>query len=80
MAQQAAPPGTPPTRAPEHQHLDSRFGHNRYYYDRGYAVHTPPDGGLSNLHVYAAMRGQTMEDFMKTRNAPNAVYSVSGSD
>lgn len=36
--------------------------------------------GLSNLHVYAAMRGQSMEEFQKTRNAPNAVYSVSGSD
>ena len=36
--------------------------------------------GLSNLHVYAAMRGQTMSDFQKTRNAPNAVYSVSGRD
>jgi hypothetical protein len=32
-----------------HQHLDSRFTHNRYYYDRGYAVHTPPPGGVSNL-------------------------------
>ena len=36
--------------------------------------------GLSNLHVYAAMRGQSMSDFQKTRNAPNAVYSVSGRD
>ena len=34
--------------------------------------------GLSNLHVYAAMRGQTLGDFQKTRNAPGAVYSVSG--
>jgi hypothetical protein len=32
-----------------HQHLDSRFSHNRYYYDRGYAVHTPPAGGVANL-------------------------------
>jgi gallate dioxygenase len=32
--------------------------------------------GVSNLHVYAAMRGQTLEDFMKTRNAPGALYSV----
>ena len=32
-----------------HQHLDSRFSHNRYYYDRGYAVHKPPAGGVSNL-------------------------------
>ena len=34
--------------------------------------------GLSNLHVYAAMRGQSLEEFQKTRNAPGAVYSVSG--
>jgi gallate dioxygenase len=32
--------------------------------------------GVSNLHVYAAMRGQSLEDFMKTRNAPGALYSV----
>ena len=32
-----------------HQHLDSRFSHNRYYYDRGYAVHTPPAHGVANL-------------------------------
>jgi gallate dioxygenase len=25
--------------------------------------------GVSNLHVYAAMRGQSLEDFQKTRNA-----------
>jgi hypothetical protein len=36
--------------------------------------------GLSNLHVYAAMKGQTPSDFQKTRNAPGAVYSVSGRD
>jgi gallate dioxygenase len=34
--------------------------------------------GLSNLHVYAAMRGQALEEFQRTRNAPGAVYSVSG--
>jgi gallate dioxygenase len=33
--------------------------------------------GVSNLHVYAAMRGQTLEDFQKTRNA-QVVYSVAG--
>jgi hypothetical protein len=33
-----------------HQHLDSRFSHNRYYYDRGYAVHRPPAGGVANLN------------------------------
>jgi len=32
--------------------------------------------GVSNLHVYAAMRGQSLDDFMKTRNAPAALYSV----
>ena len=32
-----------------HQHLDARFSHNRYYYDRGYAVHRPPAGGVSDL-------------------------------
>ena len=25
--------------------------------------------GVSNLHVYAAMRGETLDDFQKTRNA-----------
>lgn len=34
--------------------------------------------GVSNLHIYAAMRGQSLEDFQKTRNAPGALYSVSG--
>jgi gallate dioxygenase len=36
--------------------------------------------GASNLHVYAGMRGQTLDDFMKTRNAPGALYSVAGKD
>ena len=36
--------------------------------------------GVSNLHVYAAMRGETLEQFQKTRNAPNALYSVAGTD
>ena len=35
-------------------------------------------GGLSNLHVYAAMRGQSLADFRQTRNAPGAACSVSG--
>ena len=34
--------------------------------------------GVSNLHIYAAMRGESLEDFQKTRNAPNALYSVAG--
>ncbi len=33
--------------------------------------------GVSNLHVYAAMRGQSLEDFLKTRNT-RVLYSVSG--
>lgn len=36
--------------------------------------------GVSNLHIYAAMRGQTLEEFQKTRNAPGALYSVAGSE
>jgi len=34
--------------------------------------------GISNLHIYAAMRGQPFEEFIKTRNAPGALYSVAG--
>jgi gallate dioxygenase len=33
--------------------------------------------GASNLHVYAAMRGQTLEEFLKTRNT-QVTYSVAG--
>ena len=33
--------------------------------------------GVTNLHVYAAMRGQSLEDFQKTRNA-QVLYSVAG--
>ena len=36
--------------------------------------------GTTNLHIYAAMRGQSLEDFQKTRNAPGALYSVAGKD
>lgn len=36
--------------------------------------------GVSNLHIYAAMRGQTLEAFQATRNAPGAMYSVAGKD
>ena len=36
--------------------------------------------GVSNLHIYAAMRGETLEEFQKTRNAPNALYSVAATD
>lgn len=34
--------------------------------------------GVSNLHIYAAMRGETLEAFQLTRNAPGALYSVAG--
>ena len=36
--------------------------------------------GGSNLHIYAAMRGQTLDEFQKTRNAPGALYSVASSE
>ena len=35
--------------------------------------------GSTNLHIYAAMRGQSLEDFQKTRNA-QMLYSVAGKD
>lgn len=34
--------------------------------------------GVSNLHIYAAMRGEPLEQFLQTRNAPDALYSVAG--
>jgi gallate dioxygenase len=34
--------------------------------------------GVSNLHIYAAMRGESLEDFQRSRNAPGALYSVAG--
>ncbi len=34
--------------------------------------------GVSNLHIYAAMRGESLDDFRRTRNAPGALYSVAG--
>jgi gallate dioxygenase len=34
--------------------------------------------GVSNLHIYAAMRGESLEAFQRTRNAPGALYSVAG--
>lgn len=36
--------------------------------------------GTSNLHLYAAMRGESLEEFQQTRNAPGALYSVAGTD
>jgi gallate dioxygenase len=35
--------------------------------------------GISNLHIYAGMRGQSLEEFQKTRNT-QVLYSVSGED
>ena len=35
--------------------------------------------GITNLHVYAAMRGETLEEFQKTRNV-QILYSVAGQD
>jgi gallate dioxygenase len=35
--------------------------------------------GVSNLHVYSAMRGQTLDEFQKTRNAA-VLYSVGGQE
>ena len=35
--------------------------------------------GVSNLHIYAAMRGQSLEEFQKTRNA-QITYSVAGKE
>lgn len=35
--------------------------------------------GVSNLHIYAAMRGEALEDFLKTRNA-KVLYSVAGKE
>jgi len=35
--------------------------------------------GVSNPHIYAAMRGETLEDFQKTRNV-NVQYSVAGGE
>ncbi|HUK01391.1 MAG TPA: gallate dioxygenase [Steroidobacteraceae bacterium] len=35
--------------------------------------------GTTNLHIYAAMRHQSLEDFQKTRNA-QVLYSVAGQD
>jgi gallate dioxygenase len=36
--------------------------------------------GVSNLHIYAAMRGESLEEFQRTRNAPGALYSVAGKE
>lgn len=36
--------------------------------------------GIPNLAIYAAMRGEPLEEFLKSRNAPTALYSVAGSE
>ena len=41
--------GAGETGTATHQHLDSRFSHNRYYYDRGFAVHKTRTGGTATL-------------------------------
>jgi len=33
-----------------HQHLDARFSHNQYYYNRGYSVRRPPAGAFGEFH------------------------------
>ena len=35
--------------------------------------------GVSNLHIYAAMRGESLEDFLETRKT-KALYSVAGKE
>jgi len=45
----AGGPGGPVTGG-AHQHLDSRFSHNQYYFDHGYSVHHPPVGAVGALH------------------------------
>ena len=35
--------------------------------------------GVSNLHIYAAMRGEPLEEFLKTRNT-RVLYSVAGQE
>ena len=52
-----------------------RYGANFFMLEKLAAV-----TGSSNLHIYAGMRGETRDDFMKTRNAPGALYSVAGKD
>jgi len=42
--------GSGATAGGPHQHFDSRFSHNQYYYDHGYSVHRPPAGGIGELH------------------------------
>jgi gallate dioxygenase len=52
-----------------------RYGANFFMLEKLAAV-----TGSSNLHIYAGMRGEALDEFMKTRNAPGALYSVAGKD
>lgn len=36
--------------------------------------------GVSNLHICVAICGESLEEFLKTRNQPGALYSVAGKD
>lgn len=45
------------------------------YWGRPVIVENKPSA-RSNLHIYAAMRGQSLDEFLQTRNAPGAIYSV----
>ena len=44
-----------------------RYGSNFFLLEKFVRV-----SRLSNLEVYAAMRGETLEEFLKTRNVPDA--------
>jgi gallate dioxygenase len=46
---------------------------------RSGALASPGAALPTNLHIYAAMRGQSLEDFQKTRKA-QMLYSVVGKD
>ncbi len=43
-------PSAPAASGGAHQHVDSRFAHNHYYFDHGYAVHRPPGESFGELH------------------------------
>ena len=36
--------------------------------------------GVSKLHIYPAMRGQPLHEFLQTRNARGALYSVAATE
>ena len=45
----ARPGGSSRLSGGAHQHLDGRYSHNQYYYDRGFTVRRPPAGGIGEL-------------------------------